>query len=199
MASGALSGIPRKRRTRAQNSSTSSSAKMLPSDSIGTAWRTLANFSDGGAPTFRLSGFGVGELGKGRFERGVAAAQVVVFGVRDRRRVLAVIAPVVLGDLGAEPRVLGARHGEGLAGPGRLGHRREASAGRGGGSWSATALPVSATHQRFQCVGRQNMHFSKVPDRGLERLIKHIQTVENELPERPAGRGPARRPVRLNR
>ena len=46
---------PRKRRTRAQNSSTSSSAKTLPSDSIGTTWRTLANFSDGAAPTLRLA------------------------------------------------------------------------------------------------------------------------------------------------
>ena len=52
---GVLAPSPRKRRTRAQNSSTSSSAKMLPSDSIGTAWRTLANFSAGAAPTLRES------------------------------------------------------------------------------------------------------------------------------------------------
>ena len=53
----AFADIPRKRRTRAQNSSTSSSAKMLPSESIGTAWRTFANFSDGAAPTLRESEF----------------------------------------------------------------------------------------------------------------------------------------------
>ncbi len=58
----------------------------------------------------------VGEFREGLLERGVAAAQLVVFGVRNGRRVLAVIAPVVLGDLGAEPRVFGARHGEGLTG-----------------------------------------------------------------------------------
>jgi hypothetical protein len=48
----------RKRRTRSTNSDTSSSAKALPIDSIGTRWRTLPNFSDGFAPTFceRLSG-----------------------------------------------------------------------------------------------------------------------------------------------
>ena len=76
-----MSPNPRKRLTRAQNSSTSSSAKMLPSDSIGTAWRTLANFSDGGAPTLRL--------------------------------ILAVVAPVVLGDFRPEARMLGPRLGEG--------------------------------------------------------------------------------------
>ena len=48
------------------------------------------------------------KLGKARLERLVALAQRVVFRVRDRRRVLLVIAPVVLGDLAAERVVLGA-------------------------------------------------------------------------------------------
>ena len=113
MSSGALSLKPRKRRTRAQNSSTSSSAKMLPSDSIGTAWRTLANFSDGARADLAVGRIRVGELGKRRLERGVAAAQFVILGVGNRRRVLAVIAPVVLGDLGPEARMLGPRLGEG--------------------------------------------------------------------------------------
>ena len=78
----------------------------------------MANFSDGAAPTLRESELRVGELGERRFERLVAAAQVVVFGVGDGRRVLLVIALVVLGDLGAEARVLGARHGEGSGPPG---------------------------------------------------------------------------------
>ena len=85
---------------------------MLPSDSIGTAWRTLANFSDGGAPTLRFSEFGAGELRERRFERGIAPAQFVILGVGDRGLILAVIAPVVLGDLGPEARVLGPRLGE---------------------------------------------------------------------------------------
>ena len=105
--------MPRKRLTRAQNSSTSSSAKMLPSDSIGTAWRTLANFSDGAAPTLRLGRVRAGKLRKRRFERGIAPAQFVIFGVGDRRRVLAVVAPVVLGDFRPEARMLGPRLGEG--------------------------------------------------------------------------------------
>ncbi len=38
---------------RSTNSVTSPSLKALPSESIGTAWRTLANFCAGAAPTFR--------------------------------------------------------------------------------------------------------------------------------------------------
>ena len=37
---------------RPTKSSTSSSAKALSSDSIGTAWRTFLNFPDGAAPIF---------------------------------------------------------------------------------------------------------------------------------------------------
>ena len=48
-------GSPRKRRTRAMKSTTSSSVKALPSESIGTAWRTLPKASTGAAPT-RLEG-----------------------------------------------------------------------------------------------------------------------------------------------
>src|SRR5262249_44405472 len=44
-----------------------------------------------------------------RFERRVAAAQLVVFGIGDRRRILLVVAPVMLGDLGGEPLELGLR------------------------------------------------------------------------------------------
>ena len=49
------------------------------------------------------------QLREARLDRGVALPQPVVFGVRDRRRVVLVVAPVVLGDLGREPRVLGLR------------------------------------------------------------------------------------------
>ena len=125
--SGALSLKPRKRLTRAQNSSTSSSAKMLPSDSIGTAWRTLANFSDGGAPTLRLAESAPASSGKRRFERAIAPAQFVIFGVGDRRLILAMIAPVVLGDLGPEARVFGPRLGEGELGRFLLGRGHEAN------------------------------------------------------------------------
>ena len=48
---------------------------------------------------------GAGEFGMGRLQRVVAPAQRVVVGVRNDRRVLAVIAPVVLGDFGAEARM----------------------------------------------------------------------------------------------
>ena len=102
---------------------------MLPSDSIGTAWRTLANFSDGAAPTLLESDFGVGELRERRFERLVAAAQVVVIGVGNARGVRLIVALVVLGDLGAEARVLGARQREVLGRLRLLRHGPKASAG----------------------------------------------------------------------
>ena len=121
---------------RSTNSATASSAKAFASESIGTRWRTLANFSDGFAPTLRLSLSGGRELGKAGLERLVAPAQGVVLRVRDRRRVLAVIAPVVLRDLGAERLVLGSGRLEtrcsgavvfGGTQAARCGHGREAS------------------------------------------------------------------------
>ena len=49
------------------------------------------------------------QLRKARLDRGIALPQRVVGGIRNRRRVFLIIAPVVLGDLGREPRVLGLR------------------------------------------------------------------------------------------
>ena len=49
------------------------------------------------------------QVGKARLDCRVAHAQRVVFGVRYARPVLLVIAPVVLGDLDLQPRVLGLR------------------------------------------------------------------------------------------
>ena len=49
------------------------------------------------------------QIGKARFDCRVAAAQCVIFGVGNRRPVLLVVAPVVLGDLDLQPRVLGLR------------------------------------------------------------------------------------------
>ena len=112
-ASGSSSAFSlRKRRMRSTNSATSSSAKPFASDSIGTRWRTLANFSDASAPTFSAEAVGALELGE-RLQRLVAPAQGVVLGVRDGRRVLLVIAPVVLGDLPPERLMLDARFKKG--------------------------------------------------------------------------------------
>ena len=97
---------------RSTNSRTSSSPKPLASDSIGTRWRTLANFSEAFAPTFSGQALRRPKLGKARLERLVALAQGVVFRVRHRRRVLLVIAPVMLRDVTAERIVLGAGVGE---------------------------------------------------------------------------------------
>ena len=51
-------------------------------------------------PDLAVQGIGARQLGKGLLERGVATAQRVIFGVGNGRRVLAVIAPVMPGDLG---------------------------------------------------------------------------------------------------
>ncbi len=83
-------------------------------------------------PDLAIGGIGAGERGKRLLERGIAPAQFVIFRVGNRRRVLAVVAPVVLGDLGPEARVFGPRLGEGEFGLRLLlsGHR--ASVAQGG-------------------------------------------------------------------
>ena len=47
------------------------------------------------------------ELRKPSLDRSIAPAQLVIFGVRDGRRIVLIIAPIMLGELGREPRVLG--------------------------------------------------------------------------------------------
>ena len=79
-----------------------------------------------------IGGFRVGEFGKGGLKRGVAAAQLVISRIGNRRRVFAMIAAVMLGDLRAEPLMFGPRLGERRLGRGRLlGHGVKASAGQG--------------------------------------------------------------------
>ena len=86
---------------------TSSSENALSSESIGTAWRTLAKRPVGAAPTFSVRLSSVRRSGKRCLDRAIALAQRVVFGVRDGRRVVLVVALVVLGELRMQPRVLG--------------------------------------------------------------------------------------------
>ena len=91
---------------RATKSVTSSSLKALSSDSIGTACRTLAKPRDGAAPTLRDRLSSGAQVREARLDRLVAPPQRVVFGVRNGRRVLLVVALVVPLDLGLKPRVL---------------------------------------------------------------------------------------------
>ncbi len=91
---------------RPTKSATSSSLKALSSDSIGTAWRTLAKPRDGAAPTLRDRLSSVRRSGKLRLDRVVAPPQRVVFRVGHGRRVLLVVALVVRLDLGLQPGVL---------------------------------------------------------------------------------------------
>ncbi len=49
------------------------------------------------------------QLRKTRFNRRITLAQPVILGIRDRWRILLVIAPVMLGDFRRKPRVLGFR------------------------------------------------------------------------------------------
>ena len=98
-----VGGRFRNRRTRATNSRTSSSAMALSSDSIGTAWRDLAERLGRRGADAQARAVGADQLGKALLDRGVAPAQGVVVGVRELRRVLAVVEPVVPRHLGGEP------------------------------------------------------------------------------------------------
>ena len=65
-------------------------------------------------------GISAGELRKRLLERGIAPTQFVILGVGNDRRVLAMVAPVMLGDLALKTRVLFPRLGEGELGRLRL-------------------------------------------------------------------------------
>ena len=67
---------------RSTKSVTSSSEKALSSESIGTAWRTLAKPRGGAAPTLRERLVQRTQVGKTRLDRVVALAQRVILGVR---------------------------------------------------------------------------------------------------------------------
>ena len=96
---GASASSLRKRRMRATKSATSSSAKALPSDSMGTAWRTLPNAFDRRRADAPGRAVGPHQLGKARLDRRVALAQGVIVGIGDLGRVLPVVELVVPGDL----------------------------------------------------------------------------------------------------
>ncbi len=91
---------------RPTKSATSSSLKALSSDSIGTAWRTLAKPRDGAAPTLRDRLSSVRRSGKLRLDRVVALPQRVIFRVGNGRRVLLIVALVVRLDLDLQAGVL---------------------------------------------------------------------------------------------
>ena len=79
-----LAGKPRKRRTRATNSTTSSSEKALSSESIGTACRTLANLAAGARADPRGRRVRPDQVREAGLDLAVAAPQRVVLGVGDR-------------------------------------------------------------------------------------------------------------------
>ena len=86
-----------------------------------------------------IGGIGASELGKRSLERGVTPALGIVLGVGNGRRVLAVVAPVMLGDLGLKPRVLFPRLGKGEFGRFRL-FRHGLKLAQRGGWWKAAGL-----------------------------------------------------------
>jgi hypothetical protein len=85
---------------------TSSSANALSSDSIGTACRTFLKRPDGAAPTFCDGDELVTNSGN--------LPQRVVFGVRNLRRVVLVVSPIVAFERERQPLMLdlGLRLGE---------------------------------------------------------------------------------------
>ncbi len=93
---------------RATKSVTSPSAKALSSDSIGTPWRTSANWAETGAPTFCDGEFWRTRSGKRASMASVAHTQRVVVGVGNLGRGLGVEG-VVAGHLGGETGQFGLR------------------------------------------------------------------------------------------
>ena len=81
---------------RSTKSTTSSSEKALSSESIGTAWRTLAKRAGRRRADLQRQAFQRAQIGKALLDRVVALAQRIVFGVRDGRPVVLVVALVVL-------------------------------------------------------------------------------------------------------
>ncbi len=113
---------PRKRRTRATNSPTSASSKMLPSESIGTRCRTEENFCAGGAPTLAPGPPGAARLGNASSRASSCRLQRVVFGVRNRRGVVLVIGDVVPREFRREAGMILAGFGFGRGQGRRTGH-----------------------------------------------------------------------------
>ena len=89
---------------RPRKSRTSSSAKALASDSIGTRCCTLPNFAWGAAPTRCDGESRQHQFGKALLDRRIALAQRVIVGIRNGRRIFRVIALVMLGNLCRKPR-----------------------------------------------------------------------------------------------
>ena len=74
----------------------------------------------------------IDKLGELLLERSVAPAQRVILCVGNDRRILAVVAPVMLGDLGLKPRMLVPRLGEGELGRSFLGGGHDIKLAQGG-------------------------------------------------------------------
>ena len=87
----------RKRRMRASNSVTSSASNALPKDSMATVCSILPNAPDGAADPLAWT-VGPLQLGKTRLNRLIAAAQGVIIGVRDNRRIIPVIGCIMCGN-----------------------------------------------------------------------------------------------------
>ena len=78
----------------------------MSSDSIGRACTTGPKVPEGAAPTFSEGESSRTSSGKRASISALRMPQRIVLGVRNRRRVLCVIAAVVLGDLGGQARQL---------------------------------------------------------------------------------------------
>ncbi len=89
---------------------------------------------------------GVDEFRVGLLQRLVSAAQRVIFGVGDARRVLLMVAPVMLGKLGGEARVLAG--GDGVGGFGSARHAQDLAEASRGGKTPAPSLFRNIRGQR---------------------------------------------------
>ena len=149
----ASAASPRKRRTRAMKSTTSSSREGVAEREHRHGVAHLAEGRDRRGADARGRAVGAHERGKARLDGRVALAQRVVVGVGDLRRVLRVVELVVVRDLAREPLELGLRLRlgqlvDGLVGRTRRLHARETASARDAKSRALLAdfgSPASAT------------------------------------------------------
>ncbi len=155
--------------TRSQNSAKSSASKALSSDSIGTPWRHLAEAagrrrSDPAAGRIRHAP----DRGMRGFQFGVAAAQRVVFGVGDLRRVAFVIGAVVAGDFGGRAAPVPRRRPE-PRGCLRCGFRLAGHAAPSRLSAAARAASVTVSPASMRAISSRRCVAVQRLDAGLAR------------------------------
>ena len=155
----------------------SSTPRALPSESIGSRWRTWTKRSPGRPPTRWVGESGVISAGILGLERAQLVQQRVVLVVADRRVVVLVVGLVVAGDLGAElGRALCARRGRSPR-PRRVDRRRELVEVPAGEPLDALTVGEVEVDRRQRDAAGARRRARSVPVLVLERRLEAVDLV----------------------